>query len=196
MMNRRRFAFWIGFALFRIAGTVRAAFFDDLAAAVMDVAAPKSDKEGKRLDEKRTRIRWKADENEKWKWFERYEKKDADWIRTGTTKPISKETGDYLETKREFLKESSVPLELRLAQANADPERRARDGRPPSKWLRRLNADEIRVWLKTIDVPEADVAGMTFWTHLTRDHSFDPKKIKGLKIDEQAKLHAAAHFGY
>lgn len=74
--------------------------------------------------------------------------------------------------------------------------RRARHGRPPSKWLRSLHADELRIWLKTIDVPEADVVGMTYWEHLTRDHSFDPARIEGLEIDEQAKLHAAAHFGY
>jgi hypothetical protein len=74
--------------------------------------------------------------------------------------------------------------------------RRARHGRPPSKWLRSLHADELRIWLKTIDVPEADVVGMTYWEHLTRDHSFDPAHIEGLEIDEQAKLHAAAHFGY
>ena len=71
--------------------------------------------------------------------------------------------------------------------------RRARHGRPPSRWLRSLNADEIRIWLATIEVPEAGVSGMTFWEHLTRDHSFDAEKIEGLTIDEQAKLHAAAH---
>jgi hypothetical protein len=74
--------------------------------------------------------------------------------------------------------------------------RRARHGRPPSKWLRSLHAEELRIWLKTIDVPEADVVGMTYWEHLTRDHSFDPTHIEGLEIDEQAKLHAAAHYGY
>jgi hypothetical protein len=77
-----------------------------------------------------------------------------------------------------------------------DAKRRARDGRPPSKWLRSLKADELRIWLPTIEPPEAGVQGMTFWTHLTRDHSFDVEKIKGLTIPEQAKLHAAAHDGY
>jgi hypothetical protein len=76
------------------------------------------------------------------------------------------------------------------------PKRIARHGRPPSQWLRSLEADELRVWLKTIEVGEAGVEGMTFWTHLTRDHYFDPKKIAGLTIDEQALLHAAAHAGY
>lgn len=199
-MNRRRFAFWIGFTLFWIAERVRAAFLDDLGAAIMDATAPRSVKTPRKTaptaDKKPGSIRWKTNEDEKWKWFERFERKDSVWIRTGTTKPINKETGDYRETKKKYLEESAVPLKLRFAQAKADPERRARHGRPPSKWLRRLNAGEIRLWLKTIDVPEADVAGMTFWTHLTRDHSFDAVKIKGLNIDEQAKLHAAAHHGY
>ena len=64
--------------------------------------------------------------------------------------------------------------------------------------IRKLSreADELKIWLKTIEVPEAGVSGMTFWEHLTRDHSFDPDRIAGLTIDEQAKLHAAAHYGY
>lgn len=83
-----------------------------------------------------------------------------------------------------------------FAKHEPDPERRARHGRPPSKWLRSLYADELRVWLKTVECPEADVSGMTFWEHLTRDHSFDPVRIEGLTVEEQAKLHGAAHYGY
>ena len=52
------------------------------------------------------------------------------------------------------------------------------------------------MWLQTIEVPEAGVSGMTFFEHLTRDHSFDALRIAGLNEDEQAKLHAAAHYGY
>jgi hypothetical protein len=37
---------------------------------------------------------------------------------------------------------------------------------------------------------------MTYFEHLTRDHSFDPEKIEGLTDEELAKLHGAAHFGY
>ncbi len=74
--------------------------------------------------------------------------------------------------------------------------RRARHGRPPSRWLRSLQADELRTWLATVEVPEAGVSGMTFWVHLTRDHLFDPERIAGLTTEEQAQLHAAAHHGY
>ena len=66
----------------------------------------------------------------------------------------------------------------------------------PAGWLHSLNAEELRIWLRTIDPPEAGVEGMTFFEHLTRDHSFDAGKITGLAEDEQAKLHAAAHAGY
>lgn len=77
-----------------------------------------------------------------------------------------------------------------------DLKRKARHGRPPSKWLRSLDAEEIRIFLGAIDPPEAGVSGMTFWTHLTRDHFFDAEKIEGLTDAEEAKLHAAAHEGY
>lgn len=75
-------------------------------------------------------------------------------------------------------------------------QRRARHGRPPSRWLRSLDAAELRTWLATVEVPEAGVSGMTFWVHLTRDHLFEPRRIRGLTTEEQAKLHAAAHHGY
>jgi hypothetical protein len=75
-------------------------------------------------------------------------------------------------------------------------ERRSQDGRPPSEWLRSMDSDELRAWLASLEVPQAGVHGMTFWTHLTRDHLFQPLLIKGLTELEQAKLHAAAHYGY
>jgi hypothetical protein len=73
---------------------------------------------------------------------------------------------------------------------------RARHGRPPSKWLRSLHANEISVWLKTVELPDAGVSGMTVWAHLTRDHGFAADRIEGLTEAEQDKLHAAAHYGY
>lgn len=83
-----------------------------------------------------------------------------------------------------------------LTPGQPSAERRARHGRPPSRWLRSLRGDELRTWLATVDVPEAGVSGMTFWVHLTRDHRFYPEKLAGLTTEEQAKLHAAAHHGY
>ena len=156
---------------------------------------------------------WTAASNRTWRWFERENYVDGRWKLTGITTPIDKQTGQPYTGKTGYLDESLAPVEMRLANQAAspaeaaddtaeredhqpDPVRRARHGRPPSKWLRSLHADEIRIWLKTIEVPEAGVSGMTYWTHLTRDHFFDPDKIAGLTIDEQAKLHGAAHFGY
>ena len=49
------------------------------------------------------------------------------------------------------------PEVLDLALAKVDPDRQAEGGKPPSKWLRSLHADEIRVWLNTIEVPEVGV---------------------------------------
>lgn len=90
----------------------------------------------------------------------------------------------------------SEPLLGTDSYGQASVERRSRDGRPPSEWLRSLDAEELHAWLASIEVPEARVHGMSFWTHLTRDHMFQPLLIKGLTEIEQAKLHAAAHFGY
>lgn len=77
-----------------------------------------------------------------------------------------------------------------------DPIRKAREGRPASKWLRGLSAAELRAWLPTIEPGEAGVEGMTFYEHLTRDHGFRGENVKNLSEEEQAKLHAAAHAGY
>jgi hypothetical protein len=139
-------------------------------------------------------------------------------VATGITTPINKSTGERKAGRGGYLDDSLLPADLREkylsgtehaeaeqavaeAKAELDPhlptsECRARHGRPPSQWLRSLQADEIRIWLKSINVPEAGVSGMTYWEHLTRDHMFDAAHIAGLTTDEQAKLHAAAHFGY
>jgi hypothetical protein len=156
---------------------------------------------------------WSASGDETWRWYERESLIDGQWTPTGITTPINKKTGERKTEHGGYLEESLLPEDLRASnqagdvQADSptssehDPhlptaECKGRHGRPPSEWLRSLYADEIRIWLKSIKVPEADVSGMTYWEHLTRDHFFDPKHIEGLTIEEQAKLHAAAHFGY
>ena len=156
---------------------------------------------------------WVKANNKRWWWYRRENWIDSQWTLTGITTPINKETGKPLVGRSGYLDDSLVPEEVRAKfernepvicqktshkheHRKADPARRARHGRPPSKWLRSLHADELRIWLKSIDVPEAGVSGMTFWDHLTRDHSFDAENIEGLTIAEQGKLHAAAHFGY
>lgn len=89
---------------------------------------------------------------------------------------------------------------VRAAEESPGPDavanRRARHGRPPSRWLRSLSAGELSVWLASLDPPEATVEGMSFAEHLTRDHGFSEAPVAGLTELEQAKLHGAAHHGY
>ena len=207
-MKRRRFLFWVGFGIFSLAEKLRADSLDKLAAAIMQDAEPTTARKGPA-----TPTHWRAADNATWRWYERENFVDGRWNLTGITTPINKKTGRPFAGRKGYLDDSLVPTEMRASDqevdkqiaADASPDsdyprpdaiRRARHGRPPSRWLRNLRADEIRIWLKTIEVPEAGVEGMTYWIHLTRDHSFDPARIAGLTIDEQAKLHAAAHYGY
>jgi hypothetical protein len=207
-LTRRRFAFWVGFGLFSLGESLRADVLDSLAAASMRAAEPKTPK-----DPLATPEHWTAAENNTWRWFEREHLVDGQWKLTGITTPVRKQSGERHTGHTGYLDDALVPDAVRrgeqrdstdagaITAVEDDPGqpnvmRRARHGRPPSRWLRSLNADELRIWMKKIDVPPAGVSGMTFWEHLTHDHSFDPNRIAGLSIDEQAKLHAAAHFGY
>jgi hypothetical protein len=218
MMSRRRFAFWIGFGLFNLSETLRAETFDKLAAAAMRSTEAKPRPIGDALP-----VHWTANSDATWRWYEREDLIDGEWVATGITTPINKTTGERKAGHGGYLDESLLPAELRQANSAGEEQGgdnpgavgqagsgtlaatnphlpttdcRARHGRPPSQWLRSLEADEIRIWLKSIKVPEAGVSGMTYWEHLTRDHMFDAAHIAGLTTDELAKLHAAAHFGY
>jgi len=206
-VTRRKFAFWFGLGLFNLAEVLRVEALDDLAAASMRASEPASPKSPAQVPE-----HWTASENNTWRWFERENLIGGKWKLTGITTPIHKHTGERHTGHTGYLEDELVPPEVRRGESTTTAEvapgaveddpgqpnamRRARHGRPPSRWLRSLNADELRRWLKTIDPPEAGVSGMTFWEHLTRDHSFNPDRILGLNTDEQAKLHAAAHHGY
>jgi hypothetical protein len=214
-MTRRRFAFWIGFGLFGISNKLGLRALDSLAAAAMEGAS----KPGQR----RPPEHWTTAGDDTWTWFERENYIEGEWRLTGTTRPVHKETAEPKPESSVYLDDELVPPAMRASSDGAfdsseqsevesasaiaedettephqlpTPTSRARHGRPPSKWLRSLNADELRIWLATVEVPEAGVSGMTYWEHLTRDHSFDPLRIEGLAEEEQAKLHAAAHFGY
>lgn len=211
-ITRRRFAFWIGFGAFTLGEKLNASCLDEIAALGMGLAPPSSPDDQDQQPE-----HWRRAENSSWHWFERETYVDGQWKVTGRTTPVNKDTGKALEGRSGYLSDDLVPKHVRAGKPGSgelpathdriEPEhnteagsvsaaRRARHGRPPSKWLRSLEAEEIRTWLKTIEVPETGVSGMTFWTHLTRDHSFDAEKIEGLTETEQAKLHSAAHYGY
>lgn len=212
-MTRRRFIFWVSFGLFSLGDKLRVSGLDKLAAATMQLADPATTTTASQAPPTDAPEHWTLGENNSWRWYEREHFAAGRWKITGITTPTNKQTGLPLTGRTGYLDESLVPAEMRFgdqtavaddaangsiepAPHTADATRRARHGRPPSKWLRSLHADELRIWLRTIDVPEAGVSGMTCWTHLTRDHFFDPVKIAGLTEDEQAKLHAAAHYGY
>jgi hypothetical protein len=212
LMTRRQFAFWVSFGLFSLAEKLRAEGLDRLAAATMRATESKAAIEPSSVDLQSSAEHWSVNENRTWRWFERENYVKGKWRVTGITTPINKETGERYTEKTGYLDDDLVPEEMRLGESNVEaeyadaaperdagkpnPARRARHGRPPSKWLRSLKADELRIWMKTIDVPEAGVEGITYWEHLTRDHYFHADRIAGLTITEQAKLHAAAHFGY
>ena len=157
------------------------------------------------------KVRWKAAENNTWQWYERETLVNGQWKLTGITSPVHRNTGEYYRGATGYLEQSAVPHDVRRrgsieafekdanetdVPGQPDPVRRAREGRPASKWIRSLSLNELRAWLPTIDVPEAGVEGMTYWEHLTRDHGFDPVRIEGLTEEEQAKLHGTAHAGY
>lgn len=204
-MIRRRFMFWVGLGLFNLGERLRADGFDQLAAATMKAVEPAAG------TARATATHWRAASNSSWHWYERETLVDGRWVLSGISTPVHKRTGKPYADQQGYLSDSLIPATERVwdsvegetaadddkqAPHLADPERRARHGRPPSKWLRSLHAAELRIWLKTISVPEAGVEGMTYLTHLTRDHFFDADKVSPLTIDDQAKLHAAAHQGY
>jgi hypothetical protein len=205
-MTRRRFAFWLGFGLFSLGERLRAEKLDRLAATVMQAAGPARPK-AKANEPASTADHWTLDQDETWRWYERESWIDGEWIQTGMTTPISKKSGERKLDKGGYLDDRLLPAEMRREAPRSDEappprqqlptaKRRSRHGRPPSKWLRSLEAAELSIWLTTIETHEAGVSGMTYFEHLTRDHSFDPEKIEGLTDEELAKLHGAAHFGY
>lgn len=197
-MSRRRFAFLIGLLLFQFARCLRAEKIDRVAAKLLEWS------EHTNLRTKR-RDRWRPNSNRTWKWFERQTNIDGQWQTSGLSTPVHRHTGKVFDRATGYLKDKQVPKAVResasriwkkLAAGRASPSSVLVEGQPPSKWLRSLNANELRLWLRTIRVPEVGVEEMSFWTHLTRDHSFSPDRIRGLSVEEQAKLHSAAHYGY
>ncbi|MEM6331414.1 MAG: hypothetical protein AAF790_14380, partial [Planctomycetota bacterium] len=158
---------------------------------------------------------WRVVQNNTWRWIEKAELVDGQWRHADMTVPVNKATGrqvagrdpaDYLfcvEAPRAVIDavdsgshDVCVVREGTSLGPSPIAERKAREGRPPSRWLRGLDAPQLRVWLATFVPPQADVVGMTFLEHLTRDHGFATDAVAGLTPDEQAKLHGAAHAGY
>lgn len=198
-MTRRQFTFWIGIVLFWISRRLQAEVIDEAAATLMEWSEPAPRSGESKLE------RWRPNANLQWQWYERQTRVNGAWKLSGVTTPVNRKSLVAFTGRTGYLDESLVPKSVRKSteamrrklaagEVSAAPE--FGHGQPPSRWLRSLNAGEIRLWLRTIRVPEVGVEGMTFWTHLTRDHSFSAQRIQGLTLREQAKLHAAAHYGY
>jgi hypothetical protein len=163
---------------------------------------------------------WTPEENSHWQWYRLERHVAGDWKTIGISLPKHKESGEAFEPSDGYLSperipeyvitgeipDSTHPAAHSLAASQyddataflhaPDPEIRSRDGRPPSEWLRSLYAEELRIWLPSIETSETGVNGMTFWVHLIRDHGFDPRRIEGLTENEFRKLHSASHDGY
>ncbi|MEC7446454.1 MAG: hypothetical protein VX500_09070 [Planctomycetota bacterium] len=199
--SRRRFALGLGFGCFSLLRPY-AAQASEIPAALESTEPPEG-----------SPVHWTRRENRDWRWYERETLVDGVWELSGVTTPSHKETGKLYEGRSGYLHSEVVPVAVRLSVPNHDPQakrdvfletspgtpsvlRKQRHGRPPSRWLRNQDIDQLRIWLPTLDIPEAGVVGMSYWTHLTRDHHFDPNQIEGLAEIDQARLHAAAHFGY
>ncbi len=158
---------------------------------------------------------WRIGQNGTWRWFEKSELTKGIWRHTGMTMPVHRRDGFQVSGRdcADYLLMSEVPepviaaaeagsADICIAREGASPGpavsslRKARDGRPPSRWVRDLDADQLHLWLATFEPPRADVAGMTFFEHLTRDHGFSSHAVATLTLAEQAKLHGAAHGGF
>ncbi len=194
-MNRRRFAFCIGLILFNVNRFLRAEKVDHFAADLMEWTEASTGEK---------RERWRANANRTWKWYERQTLLDGTWKTSGLTTPVHRRKEEFHQGEDGYLDESLVPDVVRESTTRTWKKlakgRTARgafvDGQPPSQWIRSLNAPELRLWLRTVRLPEVGVSEMTFWTHLTRDHSFSAERIRGLNEAELAKLHSAAHYGF
>ncbi|MEM8864485.1 MAG: hypothetical protein AAGF31_02945 [Planctomycetota bacterium] len=214
-MNRRHFAISLGLGVAGFASRVGASPLDKLATEVIRAAVDGAEFKPDAIKPARVVEHWRAATNSSWQWLERSELVAGEWSLTGITQPVHRETGEPVDGRDDvdYLTASAAPAGLLTAiEGGADdyciavegadagpaatPLRRARHGRPASHWLRNLNASELRAWLASLEPPQADVAGMTYLEHLTRDHGFDTLYVAMLTEVEQAKLHGAAHHGY
>lgn len=215
-MNRRQFTTRLlaGVAGTAVARAVRATAVDDLAARVT-AAAIDPNHYAMPIAPARVVEHWRVAQNNAWRWLERSELIGGEWRAAGMTLPVHRETGRPIDGRdcADYLLECQAPEGIGEAIAagaadycvvredaapgpSVEPLRKARDGRPPSHWARGLEPAELVAWLDAFEPPQADVSGMTFFEHLTRDHGFDSVKLAGLDDQYLAKLHGAAHGGY
>ena len=114
MITRRRFAFWVGFGLFGLAERLNADGLDTLAAAAMrgtEPAPPSKDSS--------TPTHCCADDDGTWRWYERENLIDGEWVPTGITVPINKKSGERKDDRGEYLDDGLLPAEIQLSEQAA-----------------------------------------------------------------------------
>src|SRR5688500_17845734 len=62
---------------------------------------------------KPARVRWKAAEHNTWQWYERETLLNGQWMVTGITSPIHRNTGEYYRGATGYLELSAVPHGVR-----------------------------------------------------------------------------------
>src|SRR5262245_14962587 len=98
-MNRRRFAFWLGFGMFSVGYKLRLDRLDALAASLMQSTEPASTTTAATsavVAAESAPVHWRAVANEGWRWYERETFLKGKWKVTGITTPINinKDTGE------------------------------------------------------------------------------------------------------
>ena len=158
-MTRRRFAFWLGFGLFTLAEKLRMGSLDALAAATMRTAEPSPVGENSLA---------RALERGRKQYVALVRTRDATLTANGSSPEsrrrsvkrlasLTRELERYLDPNvvpasvqsvdNEVTAEEIADAKAKYGHRRPHATRVARHGRPPSKWLRSLNADEIRIWL-------------------------------------------------
>jgi hypothetical protein len=170
-MQRRRFFYWMSAGLFGLGESLGIEAFDRLAAAAMNFRSGSS----------RSGSSGTYAHSSKAIGYGQANRSNASSSYNGSLIPA----GPVVDVPDDPTYEGKI-----------DPKRAARHGRAPSRWLRSLAAEELREWLKTVNPPHTGVVGNQFALHLTRDHLFVADRVAGLTMQEQAKLHSAAHAGY
>jgi len=113
-MNRRRFAFWLGFGLFSLSEKLHLGGLDALAAEAMR-RTEKVTKAAKRVGAEH----WTVGGNKTWSWFERENLVKGEWVLTGITTPVNKQTGERKPDNIAYIDDSLVLAEVLKSDKSA-----------------------------------------------------------------------------
>jgi hypothetical protein len=111
-MNRRQFAFWLGFGMFSLSEKLNIGGLDRLAAATMRATDAKKKTPAKDVEKA---VHWAAADNKEWRWYERESYINGQWVATGITTPINKTTGQRKWEPGGYLDQNLLPADIREA---------------------------------------------------------------------------------